>query len=192
MLFRRAKKQSLTQKLGNLVWPKMGWSRVLNYYKHRSIRFHGSETSVALGLAFGCAISWVPALGTHFLQCWIFCKFTKSNWVASFLGTAFGNPWTFPALMFISYQVGKALYIGFGYEYLLLDHTGRITIELLKSEFWAIFLPTLIGGYVMALATLPLFYFPFYYMVKGARAARRARLQRKAHKEAIILTGQTK
>jgi len=75
---------------------------------------------------------------------------------------------------------------------LLVNHTGPITIELLKSEFWAIFLPTLIGGYVMALATLPLFYFPFYYMVKGARAARRARLQRKAHKEAIILTGQTK
>lgn len=191
MLFKRAKAQPLMEKIGNLVWPKMGWRRVLDYYKRRTIRIPDSERSVALGLAFGCAISWSPTFGLHLIQCLIFCWLTRSNWIASFLGTAFGNPWTFPALMFISYQVGKALFIGFGYEDFLLDHKiGPITVELLKTEGWNILLPAIIGGYVMALATFPLFYFPFYYMVKAAKAARRMRLEKKVHQAALDMTGQ--
>lgn len=190
MLFKRANSQPLKDKIGNLVWPKMGWMRVLNYYKHRSIRIPDSEHSIALGLAFGCAISWTPPVGVHLIQCGLFCWITKSNWIASFIGTAFGNPWTTPFMMVLSYQVGKALYIGFGHQDLLLDHMGPITFELLTTEGLKIFLPTVIGGYVLALATFPLFYFPFYYMVKGARLARQKRLERTAHKVAIEVTGQ--
>lgn len=190
MLFKRAKTQHLADKIRNLVWPKMGWRRVLDYYKHRSIRIPASEQSIGLGLAFGCAISWTPPIGVHLLQCVLFCWITKANWIASFLGTALGNPWTTPLMMYVSYQVGKALYIGFGYQDYLLDHMGPITFELLTTEGLKILLPTVIGGYVLALATFPLFYFPFYYMVKGARLARRARIERKIHKEAIDVTGQ--
>lgn len=192
MLFKRRIAQTFFQKARNAIWPKMGWRRVLHYYKYRSIRIPAGEYSIASGLAFGCAISWTPTFGTHLLQCAIFSWIARANWVAAFLGTAFGNPWTMPALMFIAYQVGKALYIGFGYGDLLADHAGPITIELLKTEGMKIFMPTLIGGYVMALATFPLFYFPFYYMVKGARVARRLRIERKVHKEALEITGQPK
>lgn len=192
MLFKRAKIQSFHEKIRNLIWPKMGWRRVLDYYKHRTARIPDSEYSIALGLAFGCAVSWTPAFGTHILQCLLFCWVTKTNWIASLIGTAFGNPWTTPALMFISYQVGKALFIGFGYGDFLMDHAGPITLELLKTEGLKIFLPTLVGGYFVGLATFPLFYFPFYYMVKGARAARRARIEHKIHKESMDITGQPK
>ncbi len=34
------------------------------------------------------------------------------------------------------------------------------------------FIPTLVGGYMMALLTFPLFYYPFYYMIIGARKAK--------------------
>ena len=192
MLFKRAKIQPLKDKIRNLLWPTMGWRRVLDYYKHRSIRLPASEQSIALGLAFGCAISWTPPIGVHLIQCAIFCWVTRANWLASFLGTAFGNPWTTPLMMFVSYQVGKALYIGFGYEAYLVDHIGTITFELIKTQGVKILLPTIIGGYVLALATFPLFYFPFYYMVKGARAARRARIENKFHKHVLDLTGQEK
>lgn len=190
MLFKRAKAQPMIEKLANLVWPKMGWRRVIDYYKHRTIRIPDSPASIALGLAFGCAVSWTPTFGLHLIQSLVFCWLLRANWIAAFLGTAFGNPWTTPALMFISYQVGKALFIGFGYESFLVEQAGPITIELLKKEGWHIFLPALLGGYVMALATFPLFYFPFYYMVKGAKAARAMRLEKKVHQAALGVTGQ--
>lgn len=204
MLFNRRDKQKTWPKIRNLIWPKMGIKRLLNYYKHRSVRIPASERSIARGFAFGCAVSWTPTFGTHLLQCAAFSWLTKSNWIASFLGSAFGNPWTTPALMLISYHVGKALFVATGYAHIITPDDGAasfgeflkeimhadMTWVAFKANFMEYFMPTLLGGYVMGLATFPLFYYPFYYMVKGARAARRARIERKVHAEAIEVTGQ--
>lgn len=108
-------------------------------------------------------------------------------------------------LMLISYQVGKALFIATGNGDVLMAAEGahanfgaflksilhgEVTLALLSANFKTYLLPTLIGGYTMGLATYPLFYYPTYYMVKGARAARRARIERIVHEEAIEVTGQ--
>lgn len=81
--------------------------------------------------------------------------------------------------------------MGLGMDHLLYNHADSIT-EVTEDSLQAtkIFLPTLIGGYAIGIATYPLFYYPFYYMVKGARAARRARIEKKIHQEAIEVTGQ--
>lgn len=170
----------------------MGLMRLANYYKHRSIRIPAGEHSIAAGLAFGCAVSWTPTFGTHLLQCALFSWLARTNWIASFLGSAFGNPWTTPMLMLISYHVGKALFVATGHGDMVLHTSEPITLDLLMNEKMKIFLPTLLGGYVMGLATFPLFYYPFYYMVKAARLARKARIQRIVHKDAIEVTGQIK
>jgi uncharacterized protein (DUF2062 family) len=192
MLFKRRLPQSYWQKIGNIVWPKMGLKRLANYYKHRTIRIPAGEHSIAAGLAFGCAVSWTPTFGTHLLQCALFCWITRTNWIASFIGSGFGNPWTTPMMMLIAYHVGKALFVATGYGDMVLHTNDPITLELLMNEKMKIFLPTLLGGYVMGAATFPLLYYPFYYMVKGARLARKARIQRIVHKEAIEVTGQTR
>ena len=202
MLFKRRTAQSFGQKIGNLLWPKMGFRRLANYYKYRTVRIPDSEYSVALGLAFGCSVSWTPTFGTHLLQCALFCWVTRSNWIASFIGSAFGNPWTTPMLMLISYHVGKALFVATGHadmitpddgaasfgEFLKLILGGDISMAVFKANFMEYFLPTLLGGYVMGLATFPLFYFPFYYMVRGARLARLARIQSRAQVNAAAIT----
>lgn len=204
MLFRRRERQTNWVKIRNLIWPDMGLQRLWAYYKFRSIRIPASEHSIAAGFAFGCSVSWTPTFGTHLLQCLLFCWATRTNWIASFLGTAFGNPWTTPMLMLISYHVGKALFVATGHSHVIaLDDgaatfsefmrhilSGSMSWEAFLANFMEYFLPTLLGGYVMGLATFPLFYFPFYYMVKGARAARRARIERKVHAHAIGMTGQ--
>ncbi len=204
MILKRRSAETLFQKARNLVWPRMGWRRVAVYYKHRTVRIPDSEYSIAAGLAFGCAISWTPTFGLHLIQCAIFSVLARANWIASFLGSAFGNPWTTPALMFISYHVGKALFIGTGHEAYIMPaadktfgdfiktiHENGLSWELVRENFREFLLPTLIGGYTMALATFPLFYFPFYFMVKGARAARKMRIENKAHERAAEITGQT-
>ena len=106
--------------------------------------------------------------------------------------------------MLISYHVGKALFVATGHadiitpddgagsfsEFLRAILHGDMAWEAFKANFMEYFMPTLLGGYVMGLATFPLFYYPFYYMVKGARLARRARIERIVHQEAIEVTGQ--
>ncbi len=175
----------------------------MDYYKHRTVRIPASEYSIAAGLAFGCAVSWTPAFGTHLLQCLLFCWVARANWIASFIGSALGNPWTTPALMFISYHVGKALFISTGHGTFItpeIEQTfgtflntilqGGANWDFIKMNFNEFILPTLLGGYVMGLATFPLFYFPFYYMVKGARAARRLRIENAVHREGQSITGE--
>lgn len=204
MLFSRRVKQKTWARIRNLIWPDMGIKRLFSYYKHRSVRIPASEHSIASGFAFGCAISWTPTFGTHLLQCAVFSWLFRANWIASFLGSAVGNPWTTPLMMVMAFQVGKALFISTGHADVIMHADGaatfgvflksilhgKATIQMLADNFYEYLLPTLIGGYTLALATFPLFYYPFYYMVKGARAARRARIERKVHAEAIELTGQ--
>ena len=190
MLFKRRDVEPLKQKLGNLVWPKMGFRRVFDYYKHRSVRIPASDHSIAAGLAFGCLVSWTPLFGTHLIQCIIFCWLTRTNVIAAFIGTAFGNLLTTPLLMLIAYHVGKIILHTMGFD---VVHQTDPNLTVNEEAFQAkeIFLPTLVGGYAVGIATFPLFYYPFLYMVKGARAARRARIEHKVHKDVREVTGQT-
>lgn len=206
MLFSRRIKQKPWPKIRNLIWPDMGLKRLLYYYKHRSVRIPASEHSIAAGFAFGCAVSWTPTFGTHLLQCALFAWLFRANWVAAFLGSAFGNPWTTPVMMVMAFHVGKALFVATGHgdiimpddgaatfgEFLKHILSGDVTLQMLSDNFYEYLLPTLLGGYTLALATFPLFYYPFYFMVKGARAARRARIEKKVHAEAIEVTGQAR
>lgn len=190
MLFQRRTKEPLKDKLINLVWPSMGFRRVIDYYKHRSVRIPASDHSIAAGLAFGCLVSWTPLFGTHLIQCIVFCWITRTNVIAAFIGTAFGNLLTTPLLMLIAYHVGKIILHTMGFD--VVHHTDP-NLNVNEEAFQAkdIFLPTLVGGYAVGIATFPLFYYPFYYMVKGARAARIARIKKKVHQEAMHMTGQS-
>ncbi len=189
MLFKRRIAEPLGKKVKNLLWPSMGFRRVLDYYKFRSIRIPASDHSIAAGLAFGCLVSWTPTFGTHLLQCGLFCWLTRTNWIASFIGSAFGNFLTTPFLMLISYHVGKIILSVLGFDDPLPHLTDEMTQETLEAP--KIFLPTLIGGYTIGILTFPLFYYPFLYMVRGARAARRARIEKTAHQQGLEMTGQS-
>jgi uncharacterized protein (DUF2062 family) len=201
MLFKRRDKEPLSKKIGNLLWPRMGFRRMFDYYKHRTIRIPDSEYSIAMGMGFGCLVSWTPTFGTHLLQCLLYCWIFRANFVAAFIGSGLGNFWTTPFMMYISYQVGKFILDVLGYDHILTNYTGEFgeeeltfSWELFKEHGWRpflpLFVPTLIGGYVVGIATFPLFYYPTYYMVRGARKARRRLLERKVHKEAQVITGE--
>lgn len=189
MLFKRREAETLSSKIKNLIWPKMSFRRVFDYYKHRSIRIPASDHSIAAGLAFGCLVSWTPLFGTHLIQCVVFCWLTRTNVIAAFIGTAFGNFLTTPLLMLIAYHVGKIILHVLGFD---VGHQADPNLNVGEEAFQAkhLFVPTLVGGYAVGIATFPLFYYPFYYMVKGARAARRNRIKKKVHKEAREMTGQ--
>ncbi|MFA5593180.1 MAG: DUF2062 domain-containing protein [Micavibrio sp.] len=191
MLFRRREKEPLTARLRNLVWPSMSFRRVFDYYKYRSIRIQASEHAIAAGLAFGCLVSWTPTFGTHLLQCLLFCWATRTSFIASVIGSGFGNFVTTPLLMLISYHAGRIILDVLGFDAHLLHNADDIT-EVTEAALGLkqIFLPTLVGGYVVGILTFPLYYYPTRSLVRTVRAARRARIQRKAQKEVIEMTGE--
>jgi uncharacterized protein (DUF2062 family) len=171
MLFKRREKQSLLNKLRNCFWPQSGWKRSFLYIKHRLIRLPHSTHDIAMGLTVGCVVSWTPTWGIQILQCYIFCKITRANFLASLLGTTFGNPWTFPILIWIAHLVGQT-FIGVTGLDSYFDLIGGPTVDPDDHGIGVTaFIPTLIGGYIMAVLTFPIFYYSFYYFLKAARAA---------------------
>lgn len=190
MLFQRREPETVKNKIRNLLWPKMGWWRTLKYYKFRAVRIEDSSFSIAAGLAFGCAISFTPAFGTHILQSALFCWLFRANWIAAVLATTFGNPLTFPFLWSISGFVGVGLFHLFGFG----DFLDGFYFPDQIDEIWDLpvkyLIPVMIGGYVVGAISYPLFYYPFRAMLRAERRARKARLQKKVHKVAIEVTGQ--
>lgn len=201
MLFKRRDKEPIHRKLGNLMWPRMGFRRMVDYYKHRTIRIPASEYAIGAGVGFGCMVSWTPTFGTHLLQCLLYCWLFRANFFAAFIGSALGNLWTTPIMMYISYHAGRIILTVLGFDDILTNHSGNFdnddldfSWEVFREHGWRpflpLFVPTLIGGYAMGILTFPLFYYPTYYMVKGARLARQKLVERKVHKEAAEITGQ--
>ncbi|MAZ76207.1 MAG: hypothetical protein CMH31_02780 [Micavibrio sp.] len=183
MVFKRNKRPSLWQQTKNFFWPSMGWKRSFSYIKHRAIRLNDSNYAVAAGLAFGCSISFAPTLLFHIIQALLLCFIFRANYIAAVFGTIFGNPWTFPFLFLISYKVGWFLMNIIGIDASFPSENIDLSWEVLKEDpFGALrpyLVPMLIGGYIMALITFPVFYGGFYVMVRSARLARQQVIKNK-------------
>lgn len=171
MLFKRKKPLTLTQHAKKAFQPLSKWKRDFVYIKHRLLRLPHSTHDIAMGLSAGCVVSWTPTWGLQILQCYVFCKLFRANFLASLLGTLSGNPWTFPILMWISYIVGDFVVSHTVLEQLVTLKTGE---EYSEHEGFGVqsFFPMLIGGYIMAFATFPIFYLTFYSLIEGARKTR--------------------
>lgn len=182
MVFKRKNKKSWLAHVRDFIWPRIGWKRSLQYLKLRVIRIPHSARDIAMGLASGCAVSWTPTWGLQIAQCFLFCKITRANFPAAIIGSTFGNPWTFPILIWISYVVGN-FFLEATNLYEFFDWLGvhDVTLDNENSPVTA-FIPTLVGGYIMAVVTFPMFYYPFYYMVIGARKAQLTAKALKARK----------
>lgn len=106
----------------------MGWRRTLRYQLHRMGRLPGSGYAIAGGFAWGAAMSFTPLIGLHILLSVIIAWMFRCSVVAAALGTAVGNPWTFPLIWVWLYKAG--VYMGFG---------GQNGMPAEKLDFAALF-----------------------------------------------------
>lgn len=115
------------------------------------------------------------------LQCFILCLILRANFLAAVIGTVIGNPWTFSFLFLASYEVGKFVLIMTGFGEIMTVDVNLINIlknlVMYPKEVWW---PSVLGGYILAIITLPAFYYTFYYLVKAERAALK-KVVRKVH-----------
>ncbi|MCJ7994912.1 DUF2062 domain-containing protein [Rhizobium cremeum] len=181
MLFRRRKPAGLAERLRGLFWPRKGFSRPFQYFRMRIVRLTASPHAVAAGFAAGIASSWTPFVGLHFLFSFALAYLVAGNMVAAALGTAFGNPLTFPFIWAATWEIGSMI-LGGGDSsigrHLNLHHLVS-TFDL--SQLWRPVLePMLIGAVPPALVTGLAVYGLTFHAVRGFQARRRARLSQRA------------
>jgi len=192
-MFKRRKPRSIAEKTRETLWPTMGWKRMSIYLKNRVLRLSDTPRNIALGLAIGAGISFSPIMFTHFIQGGIIAFIMRANIPAALIGTVIGNPWTFPFIWWASITLGAALFSSFGFP-AEANIPNDVTLSLLWNMLWndpmRLFMPWMLGGYLICVIVIAITY-PFYLsLIKGAQSARQKVLQRKAHKNAKQVTGQ--
>ncbi len=178
MLFRRREKPGWVLKLKALFWPRKGFRRPFQYFGMRILRLNATPHAIAAGVAAGVISSWTPFMGFHFILSFALAYAVAGNMIAAALGTAFGNPLTFPFLWGTSWEIGN---------YMLGDEgtlSGGGTLDLHHlyntlsfSEMWRpIIKPMLLGAIPPALFTGFLAYMLFFFGARTFQARRRERL----------------
>ena len=107
-------------------------------------RIRDFPDAVAIGLAWGVAISFTPLLGFHLIICYLGTISMRGNLVAATVGSVIGNPWTFPFFFYVAYKLGVNVI------YSPLDQYD-FRINFLKENFSSLFFPTLIGSLPIAI-----------------------------------------
>ena len=172
MLFSRRHKPHIFHRVRNFIWPQAGFRRVTKYYTHRVRRIPGTPYAIAAGFACGAAISMTPFPGLHFILSGIFAWAIGGSILASAIGTAVGNPWTFPFIWLWIFNFGNWM-LGTG-ESLGMEH---LTWRYLLENPMKVLLPMLVGSLPTAVVIWGVFFWPIRRMVAGYQSHRRARLK---------------
>ncbi len=185
-MFKRRKPLTFFETAKQFVWPSMGWSRAISYVKHRLLRISDTPHNVALGLAVGLGVSFTPLLGTHFIQAGLIALILRANPIAAMIGTFIGNPWTFPFFWWAGLSSGSFLFsfLGLkGAQYLPEDITIESIWDVLFTHPWDLLLPWMLGGYLLAIISIPASYYVYIQLIESAKKARdKARDMRKREK----------
>lgn len=169
----------------------MGWWRLIKLYRAQIIRLSSPAQCIAANMAGGAAMSFTPFFGAHIFAAMGFAWLigARVSIIAATVGTFIGNPWTFPILLYTSYSVGKWVLIATGLM-TFQTHINPDMVEqhadglwqFLSDNFNDVFIPTALGGVIMAIISWPIYYYLFLYLVRGAQRARKLRMAMKQRK----------
>jgi len=174
-MFQRRRKLQPHHRLRNLIWPNTGFRRSFSYLWHRIARLPGTPHEIAGGFAFGAATSFTPFVGGHLVGAAVLAWVTRTHIIASAIGTAIGNPWTFPFIWAWIYTLGSLILVRDGTRVKFLD----LTPTYLWEHFWEVFVPMMVGGLPMAILVWVGCYFPLRFVVAAYQERRRQRRLRK-------------
>ena len=130
--------------------------RIIKLQKYKLTKIKDFPESVAIGIAWGVAVSFTPLLGFHLIICYLGTWLMKGNLIAATVGTIIGNPWTFPFIFYLDYKVGTTIFlerIDF-YEF---------KISFFVEHFEDLFYPTLLGSFPIAVIV----WFVTFYICKN-------------------------
>lgn len=187
MIFGQRNRRGFWGRVRQTLWPRAGWQRTTKYVAHRVRRLPGSPYSIACGFACGAAVSFTPLIGFHFVIGALLALLLGGNVVASAIGTAVGNPWTFPFIWSAIFTLGRWI-LGHPNGTVLPD---ELTLSYIFNDTWHVLYPMLVGSAPVTVAAWLIFFWPCYKAVaryQALRAARRERArERRARKKAAAV-----
>jgi uncharacterized protein (DUF2062 family) len=170
-------------RLREFVWPSMGPRRYLRYLGRRAQRLRATPHAIAAGIASGAAVSVFPFVGFHFILGFVLAFLTRGNMLAAAIGTAFGNPFTFPLFFAASYQIGRTILPGDQRhaERILANNDMTDLVARMFTEglggFWPVFEAMVVGAVPIALLTFAVFYILVRTFVVRSRLRRAMRFE---------------
>lgn len=181
-MFQRRQKLSVIQRTVQFFWPKAGWNRSTRYVFHRVARIPGSAYSLAAGFACGAAISFTPFMGLHFVLSMAMAYVIRANVLAAAIGTAVGNPWTFPFIWIGVFNTGQWLLRTEGMEAEHIDFIKVLTkstealyklnFDLFVEVGGPVIWPMLVGCVPWVIGVWFAFYAPLRPLISKYQAAR--------------------
>lgn len=187
MLFRRRIPADLKERLRTWFWPRRSFARSAKYFSKRVLRLRATPHAVATGVAVGVFVTFLPIPGFHILLAALVTWAIAGNVVASALGTALGNPLTFPAIWGATYELGYMILYGAQAGAGERPHLARLLQDLDLSQLWRpLLFPMAIGALPLGLLFAAAFYGLTYWAVRGYRQRRHERfLERAGHRATL-------
>lgn len=202
MIFKRRDKPPLREWLREVLYPRKGFWRGMDYIRKRLHRLPDSPHRIALGFACGAFASFTPFFTMHFFLAAGLAWVMRGNILASIFGTAVGNPLTFPLIATGSLWFGR---------YLLGRGGAQSDFEAVTNAFaegfnslWAttqswfgygpsmmdglllflddVFLPYLVGGIAPGLVCAVISYWIIGPIVEAYQLRRTRKLKRQAER----------
>ncbi|OUR75672.1 hypothetical protein A9Q83_16870 [Alphaproteobacteria bacterium 46_93_T64] len=174
-MFQRRDKPSKARRVADFFWPSIGFARSTRYLSYRLARLPGTPYSLASGFALGAAVSFMPFVGFHFILGGLFAWVFRANILASAIGTAVGNPWTFPFIWAATYHLG---YWMLGIENTRDDTFSAGTMETffhnliengwqsVSDVFSNVIFPMLIGSIPIFVVVWVIFFYPLNILIR--------------------------
>lgn len=185
MVFKRRQERSFLQAARESVWPAAGYRRTAAYLWHRLSRMQASPHAIALGFACGAFASFTPLIGLHFVLAGLAAWVLRGQILAALLGTAVGNPLTFPFIWAWAYQLGNMI-LGRAVVHGATD-TETMSGMLANGFGMAmdVFVPMLVGGVPAGIIVGIACYFPTKLGIDRYQHARRVRLEGTGGRDAV-------
>ena len=198
-IFRRRRKRPISQTLRHYLWPKTGWVRSVKYVAYRLRRLKGSANSIAVGVAWGIAVSFTPFYFLHIGIAIVGSWFMGGSLLAAAIGTLFLNPLTFPFISLLTYSIGSyfldlsASFEGMGdvsidhiFDNFSASFEGMevVSIGYIFDTFLEILMPFLlpmaVGGILVGIASWILVFLSVRLLVSRYRELRIEKRRRKS------------
>ncbi len=175
-MFKRRERPSKLRRVLDFFWPSIGFKRSTQYLGYRLARLPGTPYSLAAGFAFGAALSFTPFVGLHFVLSGLFAWIFRANILASAIGTAVGNPWTFPFIWAATYNTGHWLLGNYGLqESKFSAGTMDVFFHSLMENGWqsvtdifsGVIFPMIVGSIPLCIVVWILFYYPLHRLIRN-------------------------
>ena len=149
--------------------------RSLHYVRKRILRLTATPHAVAAGVAAGVISSWTPFMGLHIVLALAIAYVVAGNLAAAALGTAFGNPLTFPLIWASTWEVGEVILRRDGPEKAAPLDLHRLLHSFDLTHLWEpVLKPMLIGAIPLAAVSAIVIYGATYWAVHGFQVRRRS------------------